>query len=148
MTPKRFWDKVDKNPTCWIWTAAKGAEGYGRVGIPGRRTALAHRVAYEDTNGPIPDGLQIDHICGVRACVNPEHLRAVPEVKNHQHLDVNGHRDAKVPHRGIWFDKGRNKYAVELMLAGERYRLGRFITLDDALAARDAKYAELGVTCY
>ena len=73
----RFWTKVHKQPDgCWLWTGTKTYDGYPKFYLKGRM-ARAHRVAYELTKGPIPSGLQIDHLCKVTCCVNPEHLEAV-----------------------------------------------------------------------
>jgi hypothetical protein len=75
--PERFRTKVQVAPNgCWVWVAARDNHGYGRYGIDGR-AATAHRVAYQTLVGPIPDGLHLDHLCRVRACVNPEHLEPV-----------------------------------------------------------------------
>ena len=72
----RFWSKVDETEGgCWLWTAYINRNGYGMFRLG--RMQLAHRVAYEDAKGPIPEGLTIDHLCRVRACVNPDHLEAV-----------------------------------------------------------------------
>lgn len=57
---------------CWLWFGAEGS-GYGRVGFKGN-LLLTHRVSWELTNGPIPDGLWVLHKCDVRCCVNPDHL--------------------------------------------------------------------------
>lgn len=65
---------------CWIWTAAL-KNGYGAISLDGK-IRFAHRVAYEDFVGPIPDGLQLDHLCRVPACVNPLHLEAVTPQTN------------------------------------------------------------------
>ncbi len=72
----RFWSKVDKNGDCWIWTASRSKKGYGRIGLGSRKegVALAHRVAYELSIGPIPEGLDVLHSCDNPPCCNPGHL--------------------------------------------------------------------------
>lgn len=81
-TPQsRFWSKVDKTDTCWLWTGAKIPKGYGRF-WDGRRCAYAHRFAYELLVAPIPDGLSIDRLCRVPSCVNPAHLEPVTTREN------------------------------------------------------------------
>lgn len=79
---ERFWSKVQKTDSCWLWTAAVDVNGYGRVGTTRRRTALAHRVAYELVKGPVPDGLTLDHLCRTHRCVNPDHLESVTAREN------------------------------------------------------------------
>lgn len=78
---ERFMAKVDKQPSgCWLWTANIDRHGYGTFAYPTyprKRKSLAHRFAYEHFKGPIPAGLQIDHLCRVRHCVNPNHMEAV-----------------------------------------------------------------------
>lgn len=76
--PARFWDKVRVELTgCWTWQAYVTASGYGQFYPTKNQPRRAHRVAYEVLVGPIPDGLQLDHLCRVRACCNPEHLEPV-----------------------------------------------------------------------
>lgn len=71
----RFWEKVDRAEGCWLWTGAKSS-GYGKIqrGQRGAGYVWAHRVAWELTVGPIPDGLQVLHACDNPPCVNPAHL--------------------------------------------------------------------------
>lgn len=80
---ERFWTKVrvGDDAACWAWLGALAPAGYGRFRYEGR-TAQAHRVAWELTNGKIPAGLVIDHLCRNRACVNPAHMEVVTQGEN------------------------------------------------------------------
>lgn len=73
--PVAFWTKVEYAGTHWLWIGAHQTHGYGSFSQNGR-TALAHRLAYTDANGPIADELTIDHLCRIHACINPAHLEA------------------------------------------------------------------------
>lgn len=73
--------KVDDDGECWLWTGPVGRNGYGHLTHKGR-SHRAHRFAYELVNGPVPDGLVLDHLCRVRHCVNPAHLEAVTQRVN------------------------------------------------------------------
>lgn len=75
---------VEKTESCWLWKGSQNSSGYGQHGShkrPGAET-LAHRKLYAMNYGPIPKGLQIDHLCREKLCVNPEHLEAVPPKLN------------------------------------------------------------------
>ncbi len=81
---KGFWDYVNKTATCWLWKGGM-TRGYGVYAVwrgNRYRNTRAHRVAYELTIGFIPVGLEIDHLCRVRNCVNPAHLEAVTHREN------------------------------------------------------------------
>jgi len=74
----RFWTHVEKTAHCWNWIGAKTHYGYGRFSeSPESRNTLSHRFSYITLVGPIPESLELDHLCRNRLCVNPEHLEAV-----------------------------------------------------------------------
>ena len=81
---ERFWKYVEPEPMsgCWLWVGARTAISYGCLRVGSKHTGsrvsvTAHRISYEIHRGPIPAGLQIDHLCRVPSCVNPGHLEAV-----------------------------------------------------------------------
>jgi hypothetical protein len=88
---ERFWRHVVKTDTCWLWTGSADRHGYGRFTLNDhrnikQRTKLAHRYAYEELIGPIPEGLVLDHVkargCANPSCVNPAHLEPVTQREN------------------------------------------------------------------
>lgn len=96
---KRFWSKVDKTGTCWLWTACLNSAGYGQFWVKDR-IVYAHRIAYELLVGPIPVGLELDHLCRSPACVNPAHLEPVTHKENIQrgHVQNNGAHNKNKTH--------------------------------------------------
>lgn len=80
----RFFAKVQRTETCWLWTGSKSPLGYGGFRVGGRagRLVPAHRFAYELLVGPIPEGLFLDHLCRNPPCVNPAHLEPVTHAEN------------------------------------------------------------------
>jgi HNH endonuclease len=84
---ERFWPKVViPSSGCWVWVGARNHLGYGSVELPPdggpRRARAAHRVGYELVVGPIPEGLELDHLCRYHSCVNPLHLQPVTHKVN------------------------------------------------------------------
>lgn len=84
-TKQRFLSKVTlpNDAGCMLWLAANAGGGYGRF-YDGQRDVYAHRFAYELWVGPIPDGLQLDHLCRTRLCVAPDHLEPVTARENNR----------------------------------------------------------------
>lgn len=80
---QRFWDKVsvNKRTGCWEWAASKQQGGYAQYRHMGTMR-LGHRVAYIELVGTVPPGLELDHLCRVRHCVNPAHLEPVTRREN------------------------------------------------------------------
>ena len=114
----RFWMKVQKTDTCWLWTAACNQGGYGRFLCDGK-LVQAHRWAYEQVKGPIPEGLDLDHLCRVRNCVNPNHLEPVTRRQN---LMRGEHTYAKL-HRAGHCKRGHpfNKQNTYICKQGKRH---------------------------
>ena len=77
----RFIENVDFTDTCWLWTGNLNDSDYGRFGS-GKKSHRAHRWAWEQWVGPIPEGFDIDHICRVHRCVNPDHLEPTTQYIN------------------------------------------------------------------
>jgi len=90
-TQERFFEKVVKDKftntefpdlgPCWLYQGGRN-RGYGVFWNDDRKSVSAHRFSYELANGPIPDGLQLDHLCYTRNCVRPDHLEPVTGKEN------------------------------------------------------------------
>lgn len=79
MTLDELFDRSipEPNTGCWLWEGSVNSRGYGYA-----KNDFVHRSSYRAKNGAIPDGLEVDHLCKVRCCVNPEHLEAVTRLEN------------------------------------------------------------------
>ncbi len=84
-----FWRLVDKTGECWIFTGVKDNYGYGSLFL-GNRRVRAHRLSYMLVHGAIPDGLSIMHVCDVRDCVRPDHLKAGTHQENMRDMQRKG----------------------------------------------------------
>lgn len=79
---ERLMRRVEVTDGCWLWTGPVSTSGYSYLSFNAAPTIYGHRLAYEHHKGPIPDGLTVDHLCGVKRCVNPDHLEAITVGEN------------------------------------------------------------------
>lgn len=107
---------------CWEWTGCHNGLGYGQVTVA-RKMRSAHRTSYELLVGPIPSGLEIDHLCRVRGCINPAHLEPVTHLENMR----------RAAEAGSW--TGPRAY----MQAGDFCRRGHAMTGDNLRRSRDGR---------
>lgn len=100
-----FLESVLIGDGCWGWTAAHNTEGYGLWQPPGAswnarkkdrvKRSMAHKIMWEILCGPVPDGLELDHLCKFKGCVNPDHLEPVTHMENLRRSHIfckQGHR--------------------------------------------------------
>ncbi len=126
----RFAQRVARDGQCLIWIGAKDrAGGYGMLNVRGRHTK-AHRFAWERVNGPIPDGMVIDHICHNRGCVEVSHLRLATASQNGAYR-CGAQKNSALGVRNVRRDG--TKFRVQVRKAGVSYG-GAHDTLDAAIA--------------
>jgi hypothetical protein len=147
----RFWEKVERTESCWLWKAARGRAGYGRLTKGGRSEGwyIASRLAWELTYGPIPDGMHVLHNCpggDNPTCVNPAHLRLGTDTDNSHDMvakdrHTRGERSASakltdatvleirqrwqaenVTQRQLCSDYGISAAAMSMLLAGKTWK--------------------------
>jgi hypothetical protein len=139
---ERFWSKVDKTADCWNWMAATYSNGYGHFGLSAERGAIAHRYAWEELVGPIPEGLLLDHECHNRRCVNPGHLRHATQKQNLE--NVGGLRsDNRSGVRGVSRRSDGKSWRARVYHNGAEHNLGSFASLADAEVAATAARNQL-----
>jgi hypothetical protein len=115
---KKFWARVEKTDSCWLWMGAKTRQGYGHGSwhIDGRLVQLAHRVAYLLSGKTIPEGSVLDHICRNPSCVRPAHLKVTTRWENTHGRGI--HRNALATH----CPKGHPYEGVNLYLDARGWR--------------------------
>lgn len=127
------------DPAHLIWTGATNGDGYGQLSVNGRMVQ-AHRYAWERERGPIPDGVEVDHTCWERSCVNTDHLRLATHAENARNLSGVRKNGRDLP-RGVY--RHRRGYRAQVGLNGTTHHLGTFSTVEEASRAAQIKRAIL-----
>lgn len=140
--PERFWLKVNKTGSCWVWEAAMAYAGYGTFNLNGKMTP-AHRYSWTILRGPIPMGAEIDHICFTPACVNPAHLRVVTRAENCQYRQGAQSNNKSSGVRGVYWNERAGKWIAKVKKSGKYTHVGTFDTIEEADVAVRAKRAEM-----
>lgn len=139
---ERLWAKVTKSEGCWIWNGAASG-GYGQIKDPKGKNVGAHRAAYEEAHGPIPEGLVVDHLCHSKLCVRPSHLQIVTQKQNMEHRRGAMRNNRSTGVLGVYYHAKSGNYRAQVRHMGVRYAAGTFSTLEEAEAAVIAKRNEL-----
>ena len=108
----RFWPKVSKSTSCWVWKGSKNNKGYGKIsnGGRGKGMKLAHRLSYEIAYGPISKDIYVLHICDNPSCVRPDHLFLGSKKDNSQDMAKKGrHPSTLHPEEKLGTKNGRAK---------------------------------------
>lgn len=123
-------NRVRQEGDCLVWTGSVNAWGYGRTKTQGGGLRVVHHLAWERVNGPIPEGLEVDHVCFNRACVNVEHLRLVTKSENARHRQ-GAQPNSKSGVRNVHACKG-GRWMVRLKVAGKHMYFGSYDTIEEA----------------
>lgn len=97
VAPKLPISAIDLTVPCIEWPYSRDTWNYGKVRKDGRNQ-MAHRVYYEESKGPIPDGFQVDHLCKNPGCINPLHLEAVTPAVNNERSDAPSAKNKRKTH--------------------------------------------------
>lgn len=114
----KHWDrhlKPDADTGCWIWTGGKDRKGYGSLSLPGHRRWRAHRLAYVEAFGPIPQGTFVCHRCDNPPCCNPAHLFIGTPAENSADMVRKG--------RSTWGDRNPSRLYPERVRRGDQHPL-------------------------
>lgn len=138
--PARFWEKVDKQGEdgCWEWTRSL-CNGYAQFGINpwDSATVYGHILVYQRAHGNIPEGFQVDHKCWNRACINPNHLRALSHAGNQQNRK-GASSNSLTGVRGVSPSGNGQKFVARGSSGGVEAYLGTFDTIEEASSVSSA----------
>lgn len=111
---------------CWVWQKVLTKDGYGQTNYVDddgtHRTKIAHKLMYEQIIGPVPDGLELDHICENRACINPIHLEPVTPLVNKSRSTSVGTVNANKTHCSNGHEYTKENTAIRVNPRGKRSR--------------------------
>ena len=149
----RFWAKVNKADRCWLWTGSTTSNGYGTHTFTEyqasrlkenakRREVRAHRHSWEKENGPIPEGMEVDHICHNKLCVRLSHLRLTTRKQNNENR-AGANANSRSGVRGVHWVADKNRWRASVGHNGKSIHVGLFRDLAEAEAAVRAKRLEL-----
>lgn len=136
-----FLARLASDGDCIVYTGQKSRKGYGQISINGRLTP-AHRYSWTRKNGPIPEGMQIDHICFNKACVKIAHLRLTTPQQNKSNVDGAYRTNKSTGIRNVHQDK-HGKFRVELRRNGKAHYYGSFATVAEAEVVAERARQEL-----
>lgn len=138
---ERFWPKVNKTESCWLWIGAVNNAGYGKISVNGK-LEMAHRASYAMAVGPIPAGMFVDHMCHVPACVNPAHLRLATSKQNMENRS-GPQSNSATGIRGVFWIASAKKWRAQVRHNGKNHICGHYTNVADAESAVIAKRNEL-----
>lgn len=148
ITAKRFADPREslrarsvRDGDCIVYTGHRTTKGYGAISV-NYDTIPAHRFAWEVEKGPIPDGMQIDHICHNKACVNVDHLRVTTAQQNKSNHNGANRNNKSTGIRNVQRVKG-GRFAVSIRREGKLHYFGRYDTISEAAEVADRERARL-----
>lgn len=137
---ERFLSRVRDEGDCLVWTGTLINGKYGQMRIDGKRIYV-HRYAWERANGPIPDGMQVDHLCWNVACVNVSHLRLATASENNSYLSGAPSSNKSSGQRNVIYDQGF--YRVVVTKNGKHHNFGRYKTVEEAVPVAEQARQEL-----
>lgn len=124
---------------CLVWSGPRNAGGYGLISRKAGST-LAHRYAYSAANGPIPEGMVVDHICRNRACVKADHLRLATPKQNAENLPKFGSSSSGL--RGVYKVRD-NRFEAKVWHDGKSQHLGTYDSAEEAWSVVSAYRAKV-----
>ena len=134
-----FAARTEQRGACLQWIGSLDNKGYGSL-VRNGKSMKAHRYAWERANGPIPEGMVIDHLCFNRGCVNADHLRLATHTQNRRSMSGPSSRSTTGV-LGVY--RNNNGYIAKVGMDGKEISFGTYPTIEEAAAAVRRGRAEL-----